>query len=311
MAIRLAGPPRSTVAEDLGAARTILDRMGQREQLRQDRQSVNDFITENIRLSGINETLPPEVQLSPDEVSQRAAANITNKGAQFDKGIAGGFQKFSSRFTGGPSTVLTGPIAEGLLNQPTGIRKDLIKAQIEASQALTQRRGELTATERKAQETADTKKSLVIKGLSTSFNKSLKGQPKIDRKGSLADNIYGEEAYNSVMKDAQANREAFGLSAAETAGFVNQWWDNKYDTRKGKTWQHVQDRQAFAPEKPVTPEEQAAISQIDPAVFDEITAAVYDGTLTPEEIKTIEVGLKADPTKADAVLQLIRTRKGQ
>ena len=135
MTIRLGQGPQSTAPEDAAAIQNIFDLMGQREQVRQDKRMVNDFVTENIRLSGINETLPPEVQLSPDEVSQRAAANITNKGPQFSGGIAGGFQKFASRFTGGPSTTLTGPIAESLLKQPTGLRRDLIKAQIEASQA--------------------------------------------------------------------------------------------------------------------------------------------------------------------------------
>ena len=306
MAIRLAGPPRSTAAEDFGAAETILEKMGQREQLRQDKQSINDFVTENIRLSGINETLPPEVQLTPDQVSQRAAANISNKDPQYSGGIAGGFQKFASRFTGGPSTALTGPIASKLLDrsgEPTGIRRDLIKQQIESSRALTaQRKQKLEGTGEDSAKTALTKTAL------TSFlNKAVKGQPKIDRKGTL-DNIYGEEAYRNVMKKAMGNKDEFGLSALEALGEVSRWWDKKFTDKEGKTWQHVQDRQAFSTE--ATPEEAQALAQIAPAILNEIVEAIYDGTLKRDEGKTIEAGLKADPTKAQQIVDEIRAGKG-
>ena len=306
MAIRLAGPPRSTAAEDFGAAETILEKMGQREQLRQDKQSINDFVTENIRLSGINETLPPEVQLTPDQVSQRAAANITNKGPQFSEGLAGGFQKFANRFTGGPSNVLTGPVASKLLGpseEPTGIRRDLIRQQIESSQALTaQRKQKLEGTGE------DSAKASLGKSAMTSFlNKGIKSQPKIDRKGTW-DNIYGEEAYRNILEKAQEEREAYGMSATETTQFVNKWWDTQYDKKKGTKWQHVQDRQVFDPAP--TPEQKVAIDQIDPAIFAEITEAVNDGTLTDDEIKSIEAGLEADPTKAQQIVDEIRAGKG-
>ena len=139
------------------------------------------------------------------------------------------------------------------------------------------------------------------------MNKAVKGQPKIDRKGTL-DNIYGEEAYRNVMKKAMGNKDEFGLSALEALGEVSRWWDKKFTDKEGKTWQHVQDRQAFSTE--ATPEEAQALAQIGPAMLNEIVEAIYDGTLKRDEGKTIETGLKADPTKAQQIVDEIRAGKG-
>ena len=311
MTIRLGQGPKSTVPEDAAAITKIFDLIGQRERGRQDKQSINDFVTENIRLSGINETLPPEVQLTPDQVSQRAAANITNKGPQFSEGLAGGFQKFANRFTGGPSNVLTGPVASKLLGpseEPTGIRRDLIRQQIESSQALTaQRKQKLEGTGE------DSAKASLGKSAMTSFlNKGIKKQTKVVRKDGgalgLKDKVFGEDAYNTLKKDALSQKDEFGLSATEATQTVNQWWDKKFSSEKGQKFQKYQDRQVFDPAP--TPEQKAAIDQIDPAIFAEITEAVNDGTLTDDEIKSIEAGLEADPTKAQQIVDEIRAGKG-
>ena len=322
MAIRLAGPPRSTVAEDLGAARTILDRMGQREQLRQDRQSVNDFITENIRLSGINETLPPEVQLSPDEVSQRAAANITNKGAQFDKGIAGGFQRFAGGLSPGPSTALTGPVAKGLLEQPTGIRRDLIKAQIEASQARTQQKtgqpDEFTPGQKqrdKLIKVADSDKSEqglarkeAIKKMSTlpredlfdlsdsdstnvdtKFRSTMKtlGNLKIKVPGAKFDKMFGEEAFNQGLKNLIEEGLSQGTSSESVEAEFLKWWD--FEAAK-------KDPAGFGREFQLR-------SEFDISAL--IEKALSEGKISKEEAGSATRILKSDPTKAKDIQEAL------
>jgi hypothetical protein len=53
-----------------------------------------------------------------------------------------------------------------------------------------------------------------------------------------------------------------------------------------------------------------AIDKVAPDALKEIRAAAQDGTLTADEVKSIEAGLTKDPTKVDQVLELIRKRKG-
>lgn len=294
----------------------IMGLIGKREKVRQDRSLTNRFVARALELEGEG--------LERDEATRQAATEVTNAPTQFDEGIEGFLQRVAAgTLPKGKSTLLTGPVAEQNLQEPSGSRRDLIKAQITGQESLAKRRESLNAEaakkkEGKTAETGGLSKETVIKALPDIFNKAVSKAPKVKRKGTKFDKVFGADAYRQLAQSTLDQKDKLGLSTTETLNELNKWWDAQFAKEKGQRFQKFQDRKEFDTKaieglagEELTPEEQAAKDQIDPTIFDEIQAAVDDGTISGEELKIIEDGLLADPTKAEQVLQRIKNLKGK
>lgn len=128
----------------------ILDAIGKRETLRQDKANISRFLSRQIELEGQG--------IDPELASRQAALEISQEGPQFDTGIKGGFQKLGSRLAG-PSTTLTAPIAGQLLDQPQGLNAEKVKAAIMQSRASTA--ASLATTQKKLSPDAETQVSVI------------------------------------------------------------------------------------------------------------------------------------------------------
>lgn len=327
-----------SVQESSANVRRILDLLGTQERLRQDRQSLSDFVSENLRLQGENAKLQPEFQLSPDEISQRAALSVTQKDPQFAKGLQGVFQKFASGLTQGPSTALTGPIAEGLLKEPTGIRRELIRSQIEANRArrtgAARKPGELTAgqkqrdrlvkiiaddetpSQRKANEARQKLKELPKEDL---FNLDSASKENIDKEFSKAmkglggtrvqagpnplDKKFGAESYKQGLKKAIDVGLEDGVDPDAVEEAFNTWWDEQFLAEKGQVFQKFRPRSAFQEiESEFEPEPE---TKTGTDISAQIEKALKAGTITQAQKDKIEAGLLKDPTKAEEILQAL------
>ena len=310
-AIRLEGPPRSTIPEDVAGIQKTLDLLAEREQVRQDRQRISDFITENIRLTGEN----PD--MDPDQIAQQAAANVTAKEPQFSGGIAGGFQRFASRLgPGGPSTALTGPIAGELLNQPTGLRADVIKEQILASQASRQQKADAPEKPTAGQRQRDSDITIVNSSKSTpgqktearerlksspdlfevnesdeelakEFQKVLKGKKKI-KSGRTLDKVFGKEAFDAALEEAIENGLKEGASPESVTQAFENFWDEQFQKEKGQKFQKFQDRKEFA-------------SSIEEA----LQKALKAGTIDAGDVEKARKLIKDNPANEAKVLELL------
>ncbi len=328
MAIRLQGPPEETVSRDAASINKILGLLSQQEELRQNRQRTSDFISENIRLQGENAKLQPEFQLSPDEISQRAALSVTQKDPQFAKGLQGAFQKFASGLTPGPSTMLTGPIAEGLLSEPTGIRRDLIKSQIEATRALaTSRTGveegptkEDKARDRdiaivtrekapggqKNQAFARLRKNKALFKITASVEETDEiFRPRMEKLKDLkikapgnifrkigGDKMFGKEAFDAGLEKAKLEGLRQGVHEDSTEEAFVAWWDAEAAK---------EDPKGFGREFQPTSE----FRDTDVDILTQIEEALKAGTVTQEERDTAIKALQTDPTKADVIREAL------
>jgi hypothetical protein len=294
--------------------------MGQRERVRQNRQRINDFVSETIKLQGENPTM------SPDLVARQAALNITEKDPEFDPGIVGGFQKFASGLDRGPSTVLTGPIAEGILNQPTGIDRAKIKEAILASQAARrgtagpvkptaeqkQRDSDLAIINRKTSnptQVNEAKARVVASGqlveptapkeqIDKGFSEIMDGLKKLSKvqKGDVLDRRFGKEAFDAGLEKAEEVGWEDGINPESVKRDFEEWWDEQFEAEKDQTFQKFQDRAEF--------QEVAK----DTGIAAKIEEAFKAGTITQEQKKKIESGLAKDPTKAEQILQALQNR---
>lgn len=261
-----------SVQESTANINRVLDLAGEREELRQKRQQINDFVSETIKLQGENPTM------SPDLVSRQAALNISQKDPTFDPGIAGLFQKFAAGARPPDTTTLTGPIAEGLLSEPTGIRRDLIKAQIESTRALTaartgatgpakptaaqkQRDSDIAVLNRKAAtptQRNEAKSRLLASGQLAEPNAS---KAEIDsdfsdimdelkelsvvQKGDVLDRRFGKKAFDAGLKQATENAFKQGANPESVKTLFETWWDEQFEAEKGQIFQKFQDRSEF------------------------------------------------------------------
>lgn len=274
MVIRLEGPPASTVPESADKINRIFDLLGERERLRQESQRITSFISENIQLTAEN----PE--LDPDQIARQAAVNVTQADPTFDKGLAGGFQKFASGLIPAPSTTLTEPIARGLLEEPTGIRKELIKAQLESTLALTRQRTAPGAVEPEKPTAAAKQRDSDVRILNSDtatdiakdeatgrllrsdelvavnespqeldkvFSKIMDGLKKlqIKAKGDILDKKFGKDAFDQGLKDAQEQGLKEGVHPESVKQEFEKWWDQQFQKEKSQVFQKFQDRKEF------------------------------------------------------------------
>ncbi len=266
--IDLTRDPGPSVQESTANINRVLDLLTQREKLRQDKQLTSDFVTESIRLMNQG--------VDPDEAGRLAALTITEKGPTFDKGIAGLFQKFSS--PRGPSTTLTGPIASGILGEPTGIRRDVIKAQLEATQALTKQRrgvgGVVKPTAGQKQRDSDiaivnrekatptqkneAKSRLLASGqlvepnaskeeIDAEFSDVMDGLKELSKvqKGDVLDRRFGKDAFDAGLKESEDRALKEGVDPRSIKEKFNTWWDEQFAKEEGQTFQKFQDRKEF------------------------------------------------------------------
>jgi len=339
--ITLQGPPKSTVPEDVDTINRAFDLIGQREKIRQDRQQINDFVAETIRIQGENKGL------TKDEVFQLASERIISKGPQFSGGLAGVGQKFSSKFMGGPSTALSGPLAERAFDEPTGIRRDAITAQIEANQALTEQRkagtaaGTIKATPGQKQRDADIKiindekatpgaieeakarllqsADLFAPTLSVEDNdedfrallkdKAVKGL-KIDVAGAKFDNQFGEEAFNKALELAKEKALKVGVSPDAVEQQFGEWWDAEAAKENPKGFGRlVQPRSEFKGEIQTLPAETDNLgtpqilpdTDLSPAIIQALKA----GSINQQEFDSAKKILGQDPNKQADVLKAL------
>lgn len=185
--IDLTRDPGPSVQESTGNINRVLDLTGERELLRQQRNQLNDFVAETIRLEAENAKLPPESQISSDLITRQAALNITQKDPEFDPGIPGLFQRFASGLSPGPSTALTGPIAESLLSEPTGIRREAIKAQIESTRALGAQRAGVGVAKPSPQETQFDKDLGTLNSIKSTSSQLQRAKARVSASGLLID----------------------------------------------------------------------------------------------------------------------------
>ena len=223
----------------------ILDLKDQQEKVKRDRQSLSDFVIENIRLGKENPTMDPEL------VTQQALSNVQQKDPL-------------------TSTAVTDIIAERELGRPTGIRRELIKAQIESSQSLAASRtgadvrepGELTNDQKRRKSLASTiltidnskdpgkrsaqrqeavklmgelpKEALLnikdatSKQIDIEFGKAMDNVDKklrINTKGNIFNQMWGEAAYKQGLKKAQEQALADGADPDTVLAVFNKWWD--------------------------------------------------------------------------------------
>lgn len=333
--ITLGGPPASTVPKDVADIHKLFDLLGEREEIRQNKQRISNFISENIRLTAENEKLQPESRLSPDEISQQAALKVTEAEPEFAKGLLGGIQRFAGGLRPGPSTTLTGPIAKGLLDLPTGLRKDLIKAQIEATRGLaTSRVGTGKAAKKRKRDAAlrviqsdkstptqvnEAKDELLTGGLLAKINESpeevdkefskiMKGKKRIRAKGNILDKKFGEEAFGEGLKEAIEAGFEEGVHPESITENFEKWWDAQFAEEKGQPFQKFQDRAEFQDVDAVIDAEKKVTVSEDLSV--KIEAALKAGTITQDDKKSIESGLAKDPSKQQQVLDLISKKEG-
>ncbi len=325
--IDLREPRGPSVQESTANINRVLDLLGKQEQLRQDRQNLSDFVSENIRLQAENEKLPEESRLSPDQISQRAALSVTQKDPKFAKGIQGMFQKFASGLTPGPSTALTGPIAEGLLKEPTGIRRDLIEEQIKASRARRTGTGVVEGPT-KADKARDRDIAIVtrekapkgqknqafarlrknealfratasVEEIDEDFDAIMKKLKdlKIQVPDTVTgiDQFFGKAAFDAGLKEAKLEGLRNGIHEDSSEQLFKDWWDAKTDERGpfgvGKEFQP---RSEFR--------EQA---ETETGISAQIEKALKAGTVTQEERDTALKALQADPTKADVIREAL------
>ena len=283
--IDLTQPAGPSVQESTGNINRILDLQGQREELRQKRQQINDFVSETIKLQGENPTM------SPDLVSRQAALNISQKDPTFDTGIAGLFQKFAAGARPPDTTTLTGPITEGLLSEPTGIRREAIKAQIESSRALAASRtgagGVVKPTPGQKQRDSDiavlnrdaatptqrneAEQRLLASGelveanadkaeIDSDFADIMDGlKDKRERFGAIgADKRFGKVAFDAGLKEVKDAALKEGVHPESIKLKFEEWWDEQFNAEEGQRFQKFQDRSEFQ-------EEVAATGDVDVA----------------------------------------------
>ena len=265
-----------SVQESTANINKVLDLLGQREKIRQDSQRINDFVSETIRLTGEG--------LEPDIAAQQAAVNITKKDPTFDPGIAGGFQRFASGLISGPSTTLTGPIAQTLLDQPTGINKEKVRAQIEASKALAQSRtsiditvgGEFTEGQKQRvklvkiieddesenqlrsaearQKLSELPKEDLLdfsdvdpKQAAKEFSGVMKGLKDLRERSATnkLDKRFGKEAFDAGLKEAVALGLNDGIDPDTIKVEFEKWWDKQFAAEKGQKFQKFEDQATF------------------------------------------------------------------
>ena len=275
MVVRLEGPPKSTTTEDAAAARRTIDLIGLREKNRQDKVNINKFLTRTIELTGQG--------LDPDIASQQAAIEISQQDPQFDKGIAGGFQRFASGLNRAPSTTLTGPIAQQLLSQPVGLDAAKIKAQIERDRAFTAQKiaGKQTEPFKKTPEQKQRDSDIKIldtgkasggqireaqerlkalppgtlfdineKGAAEAFEKVFdKLKPEITRQKNVVfgfdDKVFGKESFDLGLEAAINEGLKDGIDPASMEREYIKWWDSKVEGQKGQKFQEFQARTEF------------------------------------------------------------------
>ncbi len=310
MAIRLQGPPKSTVAEDLGAAQKILELAGRRVNLKRDRSNTTKFISRQIELEGQG--------LSPEIASRQAALEISNEQSDFGGGVLGGLKKFVSGFDPGGQGTFTAPIAEKLLNQPQGLDAAKVKSAIEANQALTASRTGKTAGPTKGQKRRDAdikivnndklttnQKTEALERLKVSQdlfdippedftddldkffkdNKQFKIERKGGGKGFIKDDVFGEEGFNKGLEASitEGLKDGINPESMEKAFMV--WWDEQVEKEKGQDFQKFADRSTFGG---------GDISAL-------IEKALQAGNINQEERDSATKIIKADPGKAEDI----------
>ncbi len=325
--IDLREPRGPSVQESTANINRVLDLLGKQERLRQDRQNLSDFVSENLRLQGENAKLPEDLQLSPDEISQRAALSVTQKDPQFAKGLQGAFQKFASGLTPGPSTMLTGPIAEGLLSEPTGIRRDLIKSQIEATRALaTSRTGveegptkEDKARDRdiaivtrekapggqKNQAFARLRKNKALFKITASveetdeiFRPITEGLKdlKVKVPGAIVDKMFGKEAFDAGLKEAKLEGLRQGVHEDSTEEAFVAWWDAEAAKKDPKGFgREFQPTSEFRDTGVDAITGAAKIAPQETGIAELIENARKAGSINQEELASIQRALQNNP----------------
>lgn len=308
MAITSGQRPTNTTTKSAINVQKMIELIGRGEKLRQDRNKTNRFVARTLELESEG--------LERDVASRQAALEITDAPTEFDEGISGFLQRFrAGTLPGGKSTLLTGPVAEQQLTDP--LKPEIDRAKIKASLALADRREAITRGEGKKKD-GDGKpktglsKETVIKALPGIFNKSVKEAPKVKRKGTKFDKVFGADAYREIAQATLEQKDQLGLSTTEVVNELNKWWDTQFKKEKGQKFQKFQDRKEFDTKAikevtadELTPEEQAAKDQIDPVIFDQIQAAIDDGLFSEEEIETINSDLPKNPAKTQQIVDLI------
>jgi len=252
MAIRLEGPPKSTAADDFGAAQKILELDGRRVNLKRDRSNTSKFIARQIELEGQG--------IAPEEASRQAALEISNEQSDFGGGVLGGLKSFVSGFDPAGPGAFTAPIAERLLNQPQGLDAEKVRSQVEANQALTASRTGKTAVNKPTpgqkrrdadiailkSDKKNEKKREARNRLSASedlfdiseapqeaidkefakITKELK-KLKIDVPGKKLDKMFGEKAFNQGLQDSIDQGLSEGIDPASTEAAFIKWWDEQ------------------------------------------------------------------------------------
>ncbi len=90
------------------------------------------------------------------------------------------------------------------------------------------------------------------KSLKTDFNASIKQEGTIQRKdypGLTNDNVYGEEAYKSVLKDLTKKGKSHKIPPEQVEEALNEIWDKKYKAEKKQKFQKYADRSTFKKKK--------------------------------------------------------------
>lgn len=299
--IDLTRGPGPSVQESSANISRVLDLAGQRERLRQDRQRINDFVGETIKLQGENPTM------SPDLVARQAALNITQKDPEFDPGIVGLTQRFASGLTPGPSTALTGPIAEGILSEPTGINRERIREAIDASRAARTgkvggfkptpgdiqrdkdtailndtnlRKGETNSEGQKAAARDRLRKNpdlfritASLDELDDEFAPIMKKLKDLRVQRGKFDKVFGKKAFDAGLKQAKENGLDDGVHEDSTEEEFGKWWDAQFEAEKDQTFQKFQDRAEFQDVEPETPPGDIDVKGLSDEALDKLIKA--------------------------------------